>query len=314
MTFRLLLEVRDHYRWRLDGLNSYIFREWYYLHNLQRKVLVVSKMKFLEQLTANVWDEVVILVRNRGFLVPSSNTILVPGPAGLKQNSFAYSAREFRSFRESLDYLTCPISEVADHEPYEFFYPWVGAIRNKFSNDLLQSERALGLYFKIKDYDEEGLEKIAGEHRFNWMFLDQLVSNLNNFVRFHPEAKTLGMMILREDFEFLRIRSEKLQRRIQWHQNWLGNMLALKASRKSIEQSICTKRLTQLAYMFLLSLSTGILSMNIAQIQNVPFRSFFVISAITLMMSLILWLLVDQLFCDEWIKIVQGIGKAYIIM
>ncbi len=113
-------------------------------------------------------------------------------------------------------------------------------MRNKFTDHLLDSERALGPFVKIDDYDDERIEEIAREHELNSMVLNQTTSNLANSVRLHPEAETLEMAKLIQHFRLLQTRSETLQGRIQSHLNRLANTLALRESRKSIEQSVST--------------------------------------------------------------------------
>ena len=58
-----------------------------------------------------------------------------------------------------------------------------------------------------------------------------------------------------------------------------------------MQQSTSTKRLLQLAYIFLpLSLSTWIFGMNVVELQNIPLRVFFGTAGLALAMSLVLWL------------------------
>ena len=97
--------------------------------------------------------------------------------------------------------------------------------------------------------------------------------------------------------------------------NRLIGTFALKESRRSIEQSTSTKRLSQLAYIFLpLSLSTSIFGMNVIELQNTPLRVFFRTAGITVAMSLILWLFLGWFPKPAVVNHIVAIGKAIIIL
>lgn len=99
------------------------------------------------------------------------------------------------------------------------------------------------------------------------------------------------MTLALNELQILRSKTEALQTRGQTLMNRLIGTLALEESRRSIQQSISTKRLSQLAYIFLpLNLSTSIFGMNVIELQNTQLRIFYSAVGIALISSLILWL------------------------
>ena len=97
--------------------------------------------------------------------------------------------------------------------------------------------------------------------------------------------------------------------------NRIVDTLALKESRKSIQQSTSTKRLSELAYVFLpLILSTSIFGMNVIEVQNIQLRVFYGTAGIALAMSLFLWLSSGWLFEPAVVASVISIGKAIVIL
>ena len=118
-----------------------------------------------------------------------------------------------------------------------------------------------------------------------------------------------------KDLETLQNKIEALQGRSRVLMNRLVSTLALKESQRSIEQSTSTKRLAQLAYIFLpLSLSTSVFGVNVIELQNTQLRVFFSTAGNTLAMSPILWLSLDWLSRPKFLENVAGIGKAAFIL
>lgn len=96
------------------------------------------------------------------------------------------------------------------------------------------------------------------------------------------------MSTVLKDLELLQSTIEGHQGRVHELINRLVSTLALKESRKSIEQSTSVKRLSQLAYIFLpLSLSTSVFGMNIVELQNIQLWVFFATVSISVLVSLI---------------------------
>ncbi len=118
------------------------------------------------------------------------------------------------------------------------------------------------------------------------------LTNLENYMKVHPTGRTLAMSIALKDLKFLQSTIKGHQNRIHVFVNRLVSTLALKESRKSIEQGTSTKHLTQLAFIFLpLSLSTSAFGINTVELQNIQVWVFFVTASVSLLISLIHWLM-----------------------
>ena len=199
--------------------------------------------------------------------------------------------------------------------PHDFFCPWIGGISEMIATELTEAEQDLGLYRSVKDFDEEKLEQIISDIEAQHLILWQNVSNLTSYLRFHPHFRTPVMATALNDLELLQTKTEALQRRAQTLMNRLVGTLALKESRKSIQESTSTKRLAQLAYVFLpLSLSTSIFGMNVIELQNTQLRVFLGTAGIALAISLFLWLSLGWLSRREVTNNLIGIGKAIFIL
>ncbi|KAI9875290.1 MAG: hypothetical protein M1830_008655 [Pleopsidium flavum] len=257
---------------------------------------------------------VMVLVRDRGFKLKLSHSAQTPGPASISSYNFSGFWRP-EEFWRSLGSMS-PISiTAANQTPHDFFCPWIGGIHDFIANAMMEGKTSLRLFKNIEDFDEGSLEIITSDIEFNHTILWENVSNLNDYLWAHPEVRTPAMATVLKDLEMLQSKSEALQRRGQVLMNRLVSTLALKESRRSIEQSTSTKRLSQLAYIFLpLSLSTSVFGMNVIELQNTQLRVFFGTAVITLATSLILWLFLGWLSRPEVVNNVAGIGKAAIIL
>ena len=94
------------------------------------------------------------------------------------------------------------------------------------------------------------------------------------------------------------------------HSNHVA-ILSLEESHKSIQQAQSTKRLTQLAYVFLpLSLSASIFGMNVTELQSVSIAAPIATASIILALSLVFWFLLSQMTREE----VVDIGRTVVIL
>lgn len=123
------------------------------------------------------------------------------------------------------------------------------------------------------------------------------------------------MVIALKDLEILRrSNAEALQKHGQALRNRLVGTLALKESRKLIQQSISTKRINSRMSSYPLSLSTSGFGMNFIEVQNSQLWVFFGTAGIALAMSLFLWLSLDWLSKPVVTDNLIDIGKAIIIL
>lgn len=225
-----------------------------------------------------------------------------PGPVGvtLSDMKSKTSRWQHHGFKQSLSLLSCSALDSANLTPYDYFIPWIRLIRDQFANLLQELEDFLGPFFDLRERDEgdeDDLEKILSGLEYYSIYLDRSLTNLDNFLQSHLNAKTSAMTAATKDLGTLQIWAEKLHKRGQTLINRRVATLALLESRKSIDQAESTKRLTQLAYIFLpLSLSASIFGMNVTEVQNARIRAFFVTAAIGFATSLILWWFLGWIF------------------
>lgn len=238
----------------------------------------------------------------------------VIGPAGRTLEDLSLEGNNPRTFPDALMTMSCEDVRAADISPYEYLIPWIHGVTSDWMDSTLKVEQQL-TFEKLEDYDQNDMKRIVMDQEFLLQNLDRTVINLTNFVQNHPEANTAKFASAMQVFQQLQARAEKAQTRISFLWSRLSNRLALEASRKSIEQSVSTKRLAQIAYLFLpLSLSTSIFGMNVSELQNVPLQLFFITSAIVLAVSLLLWLTIGWLVTDELLGKMAGNAKCCIIL
>ena len=255
-----------------------------------------------------------VFVRNRGFRLNLTRSPQMPGPADVSPSTLS-KFHPPEEFWHSLCCISPAGITTANQTPSDFFCPWIGGVGDRLAIHLMDAEVSLSPFLKLKDFDEEELEIIISDTETNNLILRQNISNLTSYLWSHPASRTPAMTASLKDLEILQSKFESLQGRGQALMNRLSGTLALKESRRSIEQSTSTKRLSQLAYIFLpLSLSTSIFGMNVIELQNIQLRIFFGTAGVALAISLILWLCLGWFSRPEFVDNVIGIGKAITIL
>lgn len=258
---------------------------------------------------------VLALVRNRGFKLPASPPSRVPGPASLIPSSIIAKTQRSDEFWQSLDSLSPTAIRSADKAPHEYFCPWIDSIQQFISTDVARIEQYLNPFLRTADCDEESLEKNISDIEMNSSVVERIILNLDAYFSLHAQSRTPAVEMALKDLEMLRNNLDSLQRRAQALQGRLVATLALQESRKSIEQSISTKRLAQLAYLFLpLSLGTSVFGMNVVELQNSQLSVFMLVASVLLAASLLLWFVLGWLLHPETIANTLGIGKAIVIL
>ena len=255
-----------------------------------------------------------VFVRNRGFEFELPPPIHVSGPASTKPEELL-TFQQPGEFWRSLSSMSPSAIKAANKSPHDFFCPWIAAISRKIAESLMESKRALNLFKQTNDFDEESLEKITYDIELQDSILRANITNLKDYLKVHPTARTPAILTALRDLGSLQSEVEGHQKHAYIFMNRLVSTLALKESRKSIEQSMSTKLLTQLAYIFLpLSLSTSAFGMNTIELQNTQLWAFFATAGVSLLMSLILWLVFSWISKPDNTKNLIGIGKAAIIL
>lgn len=222
----------------------------------------------------------------QGFKLNISPSAQMLGPANISPSDL-FGLQRPEEFWRSLSSMSPNAIKAANGSPHDFLCPWIAGIRRLTVRNLMESERVLGRFAKTDHFDEESLEKISSDIELNYSISRANLTSLNKYVKTHPTAWTPAMSTVLKDLELLQSTIEGHRGRVHEPINRLVSTLALKESRKSIEQSTSVKRLSQLAYIFLpLSLSTSVFGMNILELQNTQLWVFFATASISVLVSL----------------------------
>ena len=235
-----------------------------------------------------------VSVRNRhgSFALEPSILSQVSGPAKTKPEDL-HKVQWPGDFCGSLVIMSSSAIKAANQSPHDFFYPWIDGIRRDIARLLIRKERALSPFHEFDELDEENLQEITSGAEWADFIIRANIANLRDYLNAHATSRTPAMLTALQDLESLQGRIESLRKRTDVLTNRLVSTLALKESRKSIEQSTSTKHLTQLAYIFLpLNLSTSVFGMNTVELQNTKLWVFFPTASVSLFTSLVLWLVI----------------------
>ena len=205
--------------------------------------------------------------------------------------------------------------KAANESPHDFLCPWIVGIRRLTAQNLMEYERSFKPFAQLEHFDEEILEKLLSDVESSYEITRANLNSLDKYLKTHTTACTPAMSAILQDLESLQSTIEGYRRRAHELKNRLVGTLALKESRKSIEQSMSVKRLSQLAYLFLpLSLSTSVFGMNTVELQNTRLWVFFVAAGILVLVSLVLWLMFGWISRPDITNNLIGIGKLVIIL
>ncbi|CAD6572448.1 MAG: hypothetical protein ASARMPRED_005339 [Alectoria sarmentosa] len=258
---------------------------------------------------------ILALVRNRGLNLRASPPSRVLGPASLIPSSIIAKTQRSDELWQSLDNLSPTAIRSADKTPHEYFCPWIDSVQQSISTDVARIEQYLNPFLRTADCDEESLERNISDIEMNSSVVERIILNLDAYFSLHAQSRTPAIEMALKDLEMLRNNLDWLQRRAQALQGRLVATLAIQESRKSIEQSISTKRLAQLAYLFLpLSLGTSVFGMNVVELQNSELSVFMLVASVLLAANLLLWFALGWLLHPETIANTLGIGKAIVIL
>ena len=161
----------------------------------------------------------------------------------------------------------------------------------EFGNTLSQ------LSAEIMDLDKDILDEVIGELEDIRLLLSKNIFQLDLYLSCSPGTKTPATLAALKNFKALKQTTEVLQLRGQSLLGRRVSSLSLRESRQSIQQSISTKRVTQLVFLFLpLSFSTSLFGMNVVELQDTRLRVVFATVIVTLSLSLLLW------FATGWLS------------
>lgn len=231
-----------------------------------------------------------VLVRNSRLPLDDFRFINVSGPADISQSDVAgLSNSQDEGFRRSLDDMSIDAIRAATHNnPTDFLCPYVADLCR--SPILWVPQSAIFLRGFSIEVDTKDLEFCATRMEFADDTCAKNINSLKRYMKGHPETRTPAMLAALEELQLVQGIMKEHLGRCQAKTSRLVSIMSLRESRRSIEQSVSTRRLTQLAYIFLpLSLSTSAFGMNVAPVQNVQIWVFFVTSFALLLGSLSVW-------------------------
>ena len=211
------------------------------------------------------------------------------GPFHSSANELQHAAANREDARPTIHMSSSSIM-AANKRPFDFICPWIDDICHQIALNVAESEAFFAQRpepHRVEEHElEEGLMAVERAESV----LQNDIAELSSHLSSNPDARTPATETALKQLEALHSKTEVLQRRSQILFNQAVSRLSLQESRRSIEQSISTKRLTQLAYFFLpISLSTSVFSMNVTELRNPPLRAFIATSVITLLLSFLLW-------------------------
>ncbi|KAL8775793.1 MAG: hypothetical protein Q9194_003626 [Teloschistes cf. exilis] len=152
------------------------------------------------------------------------------------------------------------------------------------------------LFHDAASYEAAQLNEVVKRIEYGVILCGQTINRMDKYLNAHPEARTPAMPAALENLRMVQGMSKDQLNRCQMLTSRLVSIMSLEESRRSIEQSVSTRRLTRRAYVFLpLSLSTSAFGMNVAPIQNVQIWVFFITSFALLLASLSVWYWLDWL-------------------
>ena len=225
-----------------------------------------------------------ILIRGH-FCNPSYHRDTLPGP--LEKETPKELSRYLERFAvmTHIDNMKPRDISAANKCPHEWLYPWIKYTHDQHMKAILRLEDKLRLKTSPTREDELGLAV-----RRILYIESQSCANIASVKRYMKQNKGADTVCMRrslKDLQALGLRVTAISRHAQVVLDWLVSNLSLEDSGRALEQDITTKRLTQLAYVFLpLSFSTSVFGMNISELQHISMRTFLVTTILVLFAGL----------------------------
>ena len=226
-----------------------------------------------------------ILIRGY-FCNPSYRRDILPGPVQTdtpKELSRNLGKFDVMSYMDNMEPRDISAANKCLHE---WLYPWIDYTHDQHMKAILRLEDKLRLKNPPTREDEMSLAVRRILHIESQSGAN--IASVENYMEQHKDADTVCMRRSLKDLQNLGSRVKALPKQAQAVLDWLVSNLSLEDSGRSLEQSITTKRLTQLAYVFLpLSFSTSVFGMNISELQHTPMRTFVVTTILLLFAGLL---------------------------
>ena len=186
---------------------------------------------------------------------------------------------------------------AANSCPHNWLVPWIHYTHDHRLYELRQEEALLrhGSFWRY--FGEDWVNEAA--HKVELLDIDlcQNIANIEAYTNTYQDAMTRSMTRALNDLRALRPRSEILFKHMQIEMGRVANMHSLEESRRSLDQGVSTKRLTQLAYLFLpMSLSASIFGMNVFELRNVRLSTFFYTTGVMLFIGLLILYFLGSLY------------------
>ena len=240
---------------------------------------------------------VLVLLRGKHDHILIPRVIQRIGPKNVSSADFEILHQKMLSFWASyqpeamLQNMSSTDIVEANANPSLFFSSLVDSIRYHIADAVATAEDILSrpsaaIVSMPTDLLEEAMQDVEDTD----LLLSKNIFHLGLYLSHHQNVELPALLTAMEDFKALKQRIEVLRLRGQSLLGRLVSSLSLRESRQSIQQNMSTKRVTQLAFLFLpLSFSTSLFGMNVVELQETRLRVVVVTAVVTLSLSLLLW-------------------------
>ncbi|KFY76056.1 hypothetical protein V498_09774 [Pseudogymnoascus sp. VKM F-4517 (FW-2822)] len=220
--------------------------------------------------------------------------ISAPGPRNISALNEIVPSNKTRilpeHFREELLCMTSDAIKIADACPFEYTCPWSRLILRQMGSEVKKCQNILALSSEIDANDPQSLEDLSSSIDVITQHIDAVIQHLVPLMRKHCITESRRMQEIVDDYTALLRDANKTKSHIRDLTNRHVSLWALRESRKSIEEAVSVKRLSQLAYLFLpLTFTSSLFSMNIRELKDNPISAFIITAIIMTLLSLVLW-------------------------
>ena len=193
-------------------------------------------------------------------------------------------------YTEQLSSLSAHACEAADENPFDYVVPYLRLDLDRRASQYMGYLERLTLSSEIGASDPNKLDQWSTD-------LSELVEHLEisklQIETFHQRKDLLyscALHRLMRDFEGFTSSVKRTKANLRDRTARHVSLFALEESRKSIQQVESSKRLAQLAYVYLpLAFSSALFGMNIPTVENATLTTFILTTVVLLFGSLLLW-------------------------
>ena len=181
---------------------------------------------------------------------------------------------------------------LANDSPFEYLLPCMRLLLDNIAGKCANTTQAIDRISSVKPADPKSLEIKSDMLAKIILHVEDCQKQIQIFHKRRVLLPSQQVSELLSDLDDFLYDIRRTQKALQDSLNRQVSLLALKESKKSIQQVESGKRLSQLAYIYLpLAFSSSLFGMNIAALQNSTMASFIITTVVLLSCSLLFWLL-----------------------